>query len=374
MSNFIVLVKQVPDVSRITDNVFHPETGTLMRNKLPSVINELDAQAFAFALRMREASGSGRVVCLTMGPPNADEVLRYGLARGADAGVLLTDRLLGGADTWATANPLAFAIRKIVQDHFQGLGDYYVVAGMQSVDGDTAQVPAQVAEELGLPCVAYATAVEYLSGRFRFTRIISGGSQVVSPRRLPCVVTVAKYEHTRHAGFTAARRARRAGLTIWGAADIKPTGCGAAGSKTRVVKVFPPGKTSRKCLHLADIASFVRALSESMKAAVPGAAQAAAQQRYVLPAHRPTLWERPFEVTEKEAGEWQALNAKIAELGLPGPEDCAETERARLAEALKGRFDRRGVDAMTGAAAQPAPFYRGDVWVVAEHAQGEPIA
>ena len=96
-----------------------------------------------------------------MGPPMADEVLRYGLSRCADLAVLLTDRALGGADTWATANPLSFAIRRIVKEIFGGNDDYFVVCGMQSVDGDTAQVPAQIAEELKLPCVAYATGVEY---------------------------------------------------------------------------------------------------------------------------------------------------------------------------------------------------------------------
>ena len=116
MSDYIVLVKQVPDVSQITDNAFDPETGTLVRSRLASVINELDAQALAFAKYMKTISGdaNARLIALTMGPPMADEVLRYSLARATDQVVLLTDRALGGADTVATANPLACAIR---QDH-----------------------------------------------------------------------------------------------------------------------------------------------------------------------------------------------------------------------------------------------------------------
>jgi electron transfer flavoprotein alpha/beta subunit len=143
MSHYIVLVKQVPDVKQITDNAFDPEKGTLVRSRLASVINELDAQALAFANKMRQDSGEseGKIVCLSMGPPMAEEVLRYSLSRCADTVVLLTDRALGGADTVATANPLAYAIRRIVKTIFNNDDDYYVVAGMQSVDGDTAQVP-----------------------------------------------------------------------------------------------------------------------------------------------------------------------------------------------------------------------------------------
>ena len=140
MSHCIVLVKQVPDVSKISDNAFDPETGNLMRNRLPAVINELDAHALAFAARIRDLSGGGRIIALTMGPPAAADVLRYSLARAADTAVLLTDRLLGGADTYATANPLAFACRRIVRNLLDGSDDWYIVSGMQSVDGDTAQV------------------------------------------------------------------------------------------------------------------------------------------------------------------------------------------------------------------------------------------
>ena len=139
MSNYIVLVKQVPDVSQITDNAFDPETGTLIRTRLASVINELDAQALAFANYMKKinADETGQVIALTMGPPMAEEVLRYSLSRCADKVVLLTDRALGGADTVATANPLAFAIRKIVSELFNNNNDYFIISGMQSVDGDS---------------------------------------------------------------------------------------------------------------------------------------------------------------------------------------------------------------------------------------------
>ncbi|MEN8126734.1 MAG: electron transfer flavoprotein subunit beta/FixA family protein, partial [Planctomycetota bacterium] len=197
MSHYIVLVKQVPDVSQITDNAFDPKTGNLIRTRLPSVINELDAQALAFARQMNTLSNDtdGKVVALTMGPPMAADVLRYSLSRFADTAVLLTDRALGGADTVATANPLAHAVRKIQAELFGGSNDYYIISGMQSVDGDTAQVPAQMAEELDIPCIPYATDVELNNGQFTFTRIITGGCQIVEPLHKPAVITVAKYEH-----------------------------------------------------------------------------------------------------------------------------------------------------------------------------------
>lgn len=94
MTNYIVTVKQVPDVTQITGNAFNPETGTLKRGVLPSVINKLDADALAFANKMRGLS-PGKIVCLTMGPPMSREVLVYSLSRCADSAVLLTDRALG---------------------------------------------------------------------------------------------------------------------------------------------------------------------------------------------------------------------------------------------------------------------------------------
>ncbi|MGA2093887.1 MAG: electron transfer flavoprotein subunit beta, partial [Sedimentisphaerales bacterium] len=141
------------------------------------------------------------------------------------------DRALGGADTVATANPLAFSIRKIVKEMFAGSSDYYVVSGMQSVDGDTAQVPPQIAEELGLPCIAYATDCAFKNGRFEFTRIISGGSQIVAAKKAPAVVTVAKYEYPLFATFANTRRANKTKVITWSADDINATLVGVKGAR-----------------------------------------------------------------------------------------------------------------------------------------------
>lgn len=375
MSNYIVLVKQVPDVTQITDNAFNPETGTLLRNRLPSVINELDTQAFAFANLMKRLSNDheGKVVCLTMGPPMAAEVLRYGLSRCADMAVLLTDRALGGADTWATANPLSFAIRKIVKDIFNGNNDYFVVCGMQSVDGDTAQVPAQIAEELKLPCVAYATGVEYKNKRFEFTRIISGGSQVVAAKKLPCVITVAKYEYPLFASFIATRKAKQTKLVQWGVDDIKPTAVGVEGSKTRVIRVFPPGKTTRKCQHVTDVKALAEVLVESFKEGDDGNGDGkGAIAQYILPAKRKSKFDRHFEGTEKEIADFKILSAKLEELGITDVSTMDEQTKAKILAVAGESFHKKALEDMLEGFKRAEPTYKGDVWVMAEHGDSEP--
>ena len=114
--NYIVLVKQVPDIKNIPNEAWDWEKGTLKRGLLDNVCNEFDRQALTMAIKMREEK-KGKIVTVTMGPPFADDVLRYALSLGVDEAVLLTDRKLGGADTPATAYPLAQAIRKIEKEN-----------------------------------------------------------------------------------------------------------------------------------------------------------------------------------------------------------------------------------------------------------------
>jgi electron transfer flavoprotein alpha subunit len=374
MSNYIVLVKQVPDVTQITDNAFDPETGTLIRSRLVSVINDLDAQALALANRMRLDSGDrdARIICLSMGPPMAEEVLRYGLSRMADTAILLTDRALGGADTVATANPLAFAVRRIVKELFDGYDDYYVISGMQSVDGDTAQVPAQIAEELDVPCIAYVTGAQYKAGRFEFTRIISGGSQAVATRRLPAVVTVAKYEYPLFATFAGSRRAASMEILRWGAADINAAHIGVKGSKTSVIRVFPPGKSSRKCRQLNDAKSLAAAIVTSLKAANETARDGDAQDsRYVLPAKRGDKLDRSFEGTSKEQKDFAILTDKLRQLGIKDAERIDEDTRKGILDAAGEHFHTRALEDMLKGLRLMEPTYTGEVWVVAEHSNNE---
>lgn len=371
MSNYIVLVKQVPDVSQITDNAFDPETGTLIRTRLASVINELDSQALAFADYMKKIStdNKGQVIALTMGPPMAEEVLRYSLSRCADKVVLLTDRSLGGADTVATANPLAFAIRKIVKDIFNNDKDYFVISGMQSVDGDTAQVPPQIAEELNLPCIAYATEADYKNKRFEFTRIISGGSQVVAAKKLPVVVTVAKYEYPLYATFAKTRWANETEVIKWGSDDIKASLIGAKGSKTAVIRVFPPGKSTRKCKQINDPKSLAELIMKSCANGNGEKSQNAAEQtsRYVLPDKRKSLLDRSFEGTQKEQDDYEILSGKLNELGIKKPDEINDKNRQNILTAAGEHFHAKALEDMIAGLQLSKPAFEGEVWVVAEH-------
>ena len=374
MSHMIVLVKQVPDVSQITDNAFDPKTGNLIRTRLPSVINELDAQGLAFACHMKQLSSDteSKIICLTMGPPMAAEVLRYGLGRCADTAVLLTDRALGGADTWATANPLAYAVRKIRAELLDGSEDYFIVAGMQSVDGDTAQVPAQMAAELGIPCVPYATKADYKNGQFSFTRIISGGSQVVQPVRSGAMITVAKYEYPLFASFARTRMANKLELIQWGADDVKAKAVGVAGSKTRVIRVFPPGKTQRKCQAVAsakELAAIIIGKLEQEADAANTQTQHAAG--YVLPEKRANTFDRSYEGTEKENEDYAALNNKLRELNITDLSNINEDAQEKILADKTISFHKKALEDMLAGLALSKPAYNGDIWVMAEHAEGQ---
>ena len=372
MSNYIVLVKQVPDVTQITDNAFDPETGTLIRSRLASVINELDCQALAFANRMKQlkSNGSDKIIALTMGPPMAEDVLRYSLSRCADTTILLTDMALGGADTYATANPLACTIRKIVKDILGGSSDYYVVCGMQSVDGDTAQVPAQIAEELALPCIAYVTGAEYRGNRLEFTRIISGGSQTVAAKKLPAVITVAKYEYPLFATFAASRRAAKTQIIRWGAADINAPHVGAKGSKTTVIRVFPPGKSSRKCRQIPDAKTLAQQIIAGFKSAAEKTQTAAQAARYVLPAKRANAFERNFEGTKKESEDYKILADTLAKLGITSISQIDNAVQEKILAAAGEHFHKKALEDMIAGLKVTGPAYTGQVWVVAEHNAG----
>jgi electron transfer flavoprotein alpha subunit len=372
MSNYIVLVKQVPDVTQITDNAFDPESGTLIRSRLASVINDLDSQALAFAERMRRdsADGSGKIIALTMGPPMADEVLRYSLSRCADITVLLTDKILGGADTVATANPLAYTIRKVVKEILSGDNNYYVICGMQSVDGDTAQVPPQIAEELSLPCAAYVTGAEYRNNRFEFTRIISGGSQIVAAKNPPMIITVAKYEYPLFATLAATRRAAKTEIIKWGADDINANLIGVKGSKTSVIRVFPPGKSSRKCSHIKDAKTLAEMLVKSLKNQQAGQADGSQTSQYVLPRKRKDLFDRSFEGTKKESEDYKILADVIRQLGITDTSQIDEQTREKILAASGEHFHTKTLEDMIAGLRLTEPCFNGEVWVVAEHNAG----
>ena len=178
----VVLAKQVPDTRNVGKDAMTPE-GTVNRAALPAIFNPEDLNALEQALRLKDQHPGSTVTILTMGPPRATDVIREGLYRGADGGVLLTDRAFAGADTLATSYALSQAIKKI------GMPDL-VIGGRQAIDGDTAQVGPQVAQKLDLNQVTYVTAIEQVKdGKVTALRTIDGGIERVEAP-LPLLVTV----------------------------------------------------------------------------------------------------------------------------------------------------------------------------------------
>ena len=180
----VVLVKQVPDTKRITGEAMRDD-GTVNRSALPAIYNPEDLHALELALELRDRYG-GRVTVVTMGPPQACEVLRDSLERGADDAVLITDRRAAASDTLATSYILSCAVRQVGE---AGRVDL-VLCGRQAIDGDTAQVPPQTAEKLGWPQVTYVESVEEVGGgRVRARRNTgTGWERVECP--MPCLLTV----------------------------------------------------------------------------------------------------------------------------------------------------------------------------------------
>lgn len=180
--NIIVLAKQVPDTRNVGKDAMK-EDGTINRAALPAIFNPEDLNALEQALRLKDANPGSTVTILTMGLPRAAEVIREAMFRGADGGIVLTDRVLGGADTLATSYSLAQAVKKF--------GNYDIIlGGRQAIDGDTAQVGPQIAEKLGIPQVTYAEEILDLKDCFVTVkrRLENGIETVKAP--LPCVVTV----------------------------------------------------------------------------------------------------------------------------------------------------------------------------------------
>jgi electron transfer flavoprotein beta subunit len=177
----VVLVKQVPDTANITGNAMK-EDGTLNRAALPAIFNPDDLHALEMALTVKDRHG-GTVTVLTMGPPQAAEVLREALYRGADRAVLITDRKFAGSDTLATSYALRCAVEKV--------GAYdLVLCGRQAIDGDTAQVGPQLAEKLGIPQITYAESIDALADRtIEVTRALPLGTETVACT-LPVLLTV----------------------------------------------------------------------------------------------------------------------------------------------------------------------------------------
>ncbi len=267
--NCIVLVKQVPDVSNIPEDAWDREKGTLKRAMLDSILNPLDLQALTFARRITETDANSRTIYLSMGPPQARETLIDCLSRVPGEAILLTDRAFAGADTVATAYSLACAIRRIEREIFGGDRRYVIVTGMQSVDGDTAQVPPQIAEELGIEHIAYAKGVE-VQPDLAVTRIGPQGTEIVRPLKYPVLVTVTACMDPLYRAFHLAREANSGEVREWSAESVgaDPARTGLQGSRTQVYRIFSPSEErSKACEFVHDPAELIDLIKTRYQAA-----------------------------------------------------------------------------------------------------------
>ena len=228
----IVCAKQVPDTNVIKIN---PKTGTLIRDGVPSILNHDDANALEEALKIKDKYPDTHITVVTMGPPQANDLLFECIAMGADEGILVSDRAVGGSDTWATSNTLEAAIRKI--------GDFDLIfAGRQAIDGDTAQVGPQIAEKLHLPQVTYVEEFEIADNLKDITvkRQLEDGYEVIK-LQTPCMLTAIKELNTpRYMTMSGIFGEKK--MKTWNAKDIEVdlNKVGLEASPTNVFRSFTP--------------------------------------------------------------------------------------------------------------------------------------
>lgn len=227
----IVCVKQVPDTTEVK---IDPQTNTLIRQGVPSIVNPFDKNALEEALKLKEKHG-GRVTVISMGPPQAAEALKECIAMGADEAVLLSDRAFGGADTLATSRTLAAGIKKF--------GNFDVIlCGKQAIDGDTAQVGPELAEHLAISQLTYVSKLDITDGVVRVEREHEEGYEVIETT-LPVLISVVKsINEPRYASIKGRMKANRKEVPVWTAADVDVNldEIGLRGSPTQVRRIFTP--------------------------------------------------------------------------------------------------------------------------------------
>mgnify|MGYP002587676466 CR=1 FL=1 len=226
----LVCIKQVPDTAEVK---LDPKTNTLIREGVPSIINHDDKAGLEAALRLREQVG-GTVSVFCMGPPQADVALREALAMGADDAYLLSAREFGGSDTYATATIIATALRKIGFD--------LVITGRQAIDGDTAQVGPQIAEQLHVPQVSYAEQIKLDGDALIVKRQFEDQAHMLKVK-MPCLLTaLSELNEPRYMTVKGIVEAYEKPVTVWGFDDLKddlnPDWIGLKGSPTNVFQSF----------------------------------------------------------------------------------------------------------------------------------------
>lgn len=245
--NIIVCAKQVPDTNEVK---IDPVKKTLIREGVPSILNHDDANALEEALKIKDRYPDTVITVVSMGPPQAKDMLIECLAMGADKGVLLSDRALGGSDTWATSNAIAAAVNKI--------GGYDLIfAGRQAIDGDTAQVGPQIAEKLGIPQVTYVMefVIDQDMKRITVKRALEDGYERIQ-LETPCMLTAVKeLNKPRYMSVSGIFEAVKKEIPVWGAKDLGldvNRDAGLEASPTNVFRSFTPLPKGKGVLIEAD--------------------------------------------------------------------------------------------------------------------------
>lgn len=256
--NIVVCIKQVPETSEVEVD---PVTGVLKRDGVESKMNPFDLYALETALSLKEKHG-GKVSVISMGPPQAEAVIREAYMMGADEGVLMSDRRFAGADTLATAYTLAQGIKR--------LGDFdLIVTGMQTTDGDTAQVGPGIAELLEIPHVAYVRRVhDSYPDRLLVEQDMADTYEVVEVS-CPCLITVTKEVNVpRLPSYRKKLETKDKPITVWSMDDLEEcdeTSCGLKGSPTQVERIFPPEVNVEKTVLRGTGEELGKAVYEKLK-------------------------------------------------------------------------------------------------------------
>lgn len=255
----VVCVKQVPD----TADIRWTENNTMVREGVESIMNPFDEYAVETAIRIKEANPDVTITAVTMGPPQAKDVLKRAVAMGADEAILVTDKKFAGADTWATSYTLAKAIKEKV-------GDFdLIICGQFAIDGDTAQTGPGIAEQLGIPQVTYAKEVEFTGGStVTVKREVEDGIQKVE-MQLPGLTCMLKCDYEpRMPSIKGTMKANRTPIAEYGMEDVglEHENVGIKGSPTFVSKAFrPEQKEAGEMINAADAKEAARILLEKLK-------------------------------------------------------------------------------------------------------------
>lgn len=256
--NIVVCIKQVPDTTEVK---LDPVTGTLKREGLPSIINPDDKAGIEAALVLKEKNNA-HVTVLTMGPPQADLALREALAMGADEAILLSDRVFGGADTWATSSTLAGALKKLKYD--------VIITGRQAIDGDTAQVGSQIAEHLNIPQVSYVEKIETEGDKLILQRQFEDMYHVLEAKTPVLLTVLSELNVPRYMTVGGVYEAyREKEVKVWSYEDIKDfvdvANLGLKGSPTKVKKSFAKSAKAMGELHEVDSDEAVRIIMRKLE-------------------------------------------------------------------------------------------------------------